>query len=427
MTAGAGEELSLRDAARGPRRRGADASLPAHGRAVLPSAHAIRWVPDDAGGAPPAPAGPEAPYEVFITQAALRALHANVADRAGEPCFGFFAGRLFRCPETRIHYDIVERVIPVLEPFAEDAPQAYLLRAWEMARREFGRRPGVLIGWYHTHELLGPFLSETDAEACERYFGEAWQCAVVIVPGRQLAGGLFRGLGSSAGAVRASPFYEILDPASPGGDVRDVSVLGWRNYRTDQSSVGPGPGPGEGFEQVADRVPATAPTIRLEHTGPVPLVLPSESREPLLPHPSRQTRKTIGGIISLLLIVAAGVVAVRWAKPGPKTAPPFVPVKTTSVQTENTNRELDSLLSALAFAVDQYEERRTDFDLRRIGCELLGGGYAGADRAAIAAAAGFARAVTPPNSASTTEYGRLLGEMDAVNAHFDGSRCPRPR
>ncbi|MFQ5747591.1 MAG: hypothetical protein ACE5HF_10295 [Gemmatimonadota bacterium] len=416
---------SLRDAARGPR-RGAATGLPAHGRAVLPDGHSIRWVPDGADAVAPVPGGPQAPYEFFLTQAALRALHRSVAAHAEAPSFGFLAGRLFRCPQTRLHYAVVERLLTAREPFAEEAPQAYLLRAWETARPDLGRRPGVLLGWYHTHELLGPFLSETDVEACRQFFGEPWQCAIVIVPGDPCTGGLFRGLASDEAPSRPSSFYELLDPGSRGGRVADVSVLGWTNHGTDQVTVGAGPGPGEGFEPVADRIPVTAPTIRPEHSGPVPIILPSEPREPLFPRPSRRTRKTVGGILALLAVVAAGVLAVRWARPGPRESAPFVPV-TSPAQTSGAGSEVDSLLSALALAVDQYDERKTDFDLGRIGCQLLAGGYDAADRAAIAAAAVVPRAGAVADSATQAEYAQLLDEMDAVNEHFDGSRCPRPR
>jgi len=75
----------------------------------------------------------------------------------------------------------------------------------------------------------------------------------------------------------------------------------------------------------------------------------------------------------------------------------------------------------------RYEERRQDFDLGRIGCELLAGGYAAADDSFIAMAASYAGIGTTDDEALNTQYEGLVEDMNRLNQHFDASRCPRPQ
>ena len=74
----------------------------------------------------------------------------------------------------------------------------------------------------------------------------------------------------------------------------------------------------------------------------------------------------------------------------------------------------------------RYQERRQDFDLGRIGCELLAGGYAAADDAFIAMAGSYARLGTAADETLNAEYERLVEETNRLNQHFDASGCPRP-
>jgi hypothetical protein len=73
-----------------------------------------------------------------------------------------------------------------------------------------------------------------------------------------------------------------------------------------------------------------------------------------------------------------------------------------------------------------YEERRQDFDLGRIGCELLAGGYATADNAFISMAGAYAGLGDAADETLTADYERLVEDMNQLNQHFDASACPRP-
>jgi hypothetical protein len=82
--------------------------------------------------------------------------------------------------------------------------------------------------------------------------------------------------------------------------------------------------------------------------------------------------------------------------------------------------------SGLEEAMLRYEERRQDFDLGRIGCELLAGGYAAADDAFIAMAGSYAGLGTAADETLSAEYERLVEDTNRLNQHFDASGCPRP-
>ncbi len=73
-----------------------------------------------------------------------------------------------------------------------------------------------------------------------------------------------------------------------------------------------------------------------------------------------------------------------------------------------------------------YDERKQDFDLGRIGCELLAGGYSTADDVFIAMAAAYAGLGAQGDEPLTLTYERLVDDMNLINVHFDASACPRP-
>ena len=80
----------------------------------------------------------------------------------------------------------------------------------------------------------------------------------------------------------------------------------------------------------------------------------------------------------------------------------------------------------LGVAVEQYAERSSDFDAGRIGCDLLTTGYAAADAAFVRIAARYGELGSNPRQEAIDAYGRTSSEVAVVNAHFDGSGCPRP-
>jgi hypothetical protein len=86
----------------------------------------------------------------------------------------------------------------------------------------------------------------------------------------------------------------------------------------------------------------------------------------------------------------------------------------------------DEISAELQRNIDRYSERASDFDLGRIGCELLTAGYGTVDESFIRLVAMRAQIDRRQGTDMTREFELLSQEVDDVNGHFDASGCPRP-
>ncbi len=77
-------------------------------------------------------------------------------------------------------------------------------------------------------------------------------------------------------------------------------------------------------------------------------------------------------------------------------------------------------------AADLYERRRAAFASGAIGCAELADAYRAADDAFLALALGRSGGTAEAGSARDAAYHAAVPRMAAVDAHFDGSGCPRP-
>ncbi len=412
--------VSLRDAGRG--REGTDPGRDIHVRLPFPSDRARLWIPKR--GKPPEPPTADGPYELVFRTDVLQRMSRHATGEASSSRFGFLLGRLHRCPDSGIHYAVADRVIPAGEEFAEEAPGAYLLRAWADAQPEFRRHPGVLLGWYHSHRLLGLLLSEGDEDANRRYFHDPWQCCVLFVPDdvRPL-GSVFRpGLVSkSGGQPDPAAFWELPDEDS---SPSRRPTLDWTNYRLESPAATPeasGSRP-----DPADEPPATGPPTDAGRS-PVGVVIPPASSDatPVSPRHRKSSWTTVFAFVALLALITTVVMLGMQRNEPPQVARPSVqrPVRP-SVSPERAR--FDELSAQLRTAIDRYGERAGDFDLGRIGCDLLTTGYGVVDESFIRLVAMQARLDADLAADVAQEYDRISEEVDDVNGHFDASGCPRP-
>lgn len=413
-------DTPLRHAGRG--RGGADGTA-RHHRSSIPLDRSILWTPLRDPGDPAGPAE-SGPYELFLTRSAIRQIVRNSEAEGREPRFGFLLGNLFRCPESGVHYSVADRVVPADESFSEDTPNPYLLRAWADSQEAFREHGGVLIGWYHTHYLLGLMLSDGDREMNERYFDQPWQCCVLAVPDpNRPLGAVYRPSAPQAGGEgEPAAFRELLSiqgiPAS--GPI--PTAVRWKNYAPDREVQ-----PEIESAEAANGVEAPAISVRPPtdaHMASVTLVLPDNRAERMYPRlPVR--RRTIVWLFAAVAVAIGGYLGgLQLFRSGGEPAPavqtpiqPQVPPEVRRFQAAST--ELEEAMLA-------YDERRQDFDLGRIGCELLAGGYAAADDAFIAMAGSYAGLGAAVNEDLEAEYERLVEGTNRLNEHFDASRCPRP-
>lgn len=434
-------KLSLREAARGAASSGGTSSAPAHGRAPFPADASILWLPraeeEDQVHVPQ----PDGPYEYFFSPAVLSGIASHVEGTRREARFGFLLGNVFRCPDTGYHYSVIDAGIPATEPFSEEAPRAYLLRAWAAAQMEFRRHGGLLLGWYHSHYLLGMFLSEGDVETNRRYFSERWQCSVLVVPDiERPLGGVFP---SPAVQIDASqrfpaPFYEIVETP---GDVEAPTAINWLNYET-QDAVIHEPGVGLAGEIVGGRLfhggnivenvppketPVDGPSDRLRGDSPdaavAPLVLATDSSGGQLAGVTPAQWRAVGLTVLAVAALIATIFVIRGS--GGPSVPPSSVEMPPAVQPEI--QRFRDVGVALVAATERYDERARDFDLGRIGCDLLQSGYASTDDEFVAMASAYARLNAAADSREATEYDRLVNEMNEVNEHFDAAGCQRPQ
>jgi len=209
MTDGVGTSgTPLRHAGHGP---GGGGGTALHHRATLPVDRSVLWTPSRDPGDPGGPAA-SGPYELFLTRSVVRDIDVHSSTDGRDSHFGFLLGHLYRCPDTGVHYAVADLAVPSAELISEDAPDPFLLTAWADSQAAFREHGGVLIGWYHSHYLLGLILSEGDREMNERYFGEPWQCCVLTVPDpARPMGAVFRPAAAQAGAeAEPAPFRELV-------------------------------------------------------------------------------------------------------------------------------------------------------------------------------------------------------------------------
>lgn len=376
---------------------------------------AVLWVPRRSPA--PEPPTPDGPYELVFQREVLREMSRHATGDVRESRFGFLLGRLHRCPDSGVHYALVDRALPASEEFVEEAPGAYLLRAWADAQPEFRRHPGVLVGWYHSHRLLGLLLSEGDMDANRRYFSEVWQCCVLFAPDESRPlGSVFRpGIQeTSRKAPDPAAFWEI--PSDDASATAGPPALDWTNYEIKRESPGAGiPSDGPISEGVRSATP------------PVSLVIPAESSDsqPLPPRRRIASWTTVFALVAISALVAiVASVGLRSNAPPPVTRPTIQRPDRPAVSPDLTR--FTAIAAELRTSIDRYQERARDFDLGRIGCDLLTTGYGVVDASFIEFVAVRARLEAEQGSGPAQEFDRLSEEVDDVNGHFDASGCPRP-
>jgi len=416
-------DTPLRHAGRGA---GGGDGAARHHRATLPVDRSVLWTPSRDPGDPGGPAA-SGPYELFLTRSVVRAIDVHSSAEGRQSRFGFLLGQLYRCPDTGVHYAVADRAVLSEELISEDVPDPFLLRAWAESQAAFREHGGVLIGWYHSHYLLGLILSEGDREMNERYFGEPWQCCVLTVPDRSRPmGAVFRPSAAQAGAeAEPTPFRELLAVEDIPASGPLASALKWKNYIPDREVL---LAPADADMGEAPETPPVigVPSGRDSVTSSMTLVLPDNRPERLYPRlPIR--RRTIVWLLAIVALTIGGYMGgVQLLRSGGEAAPDeAAPVERLPRRPPEVERFLQASIE-VDEAMLGYEERRQDFDLGRIGCELLAGGYAVADDAFISMAGAYAALGAAADEQLTADYERIVEDMNQLNQHFDASACPRP-
>jgi hypothetical protein len=160
-------------------------------------------------------------------------------------------------------------------------------------------------------------------------------------------------------------------------------------------------------------IPIRAPEARLAPATPpvAPSVTPSDTSSVMPTITSR-----IGESVSAESALTESASATPSARPA--TTPERGP--------RIASGEFTRLGAALEVTIRNYYDRRTDFSLGRLDCDGLALGYRTADDAFIAMAQAYGEARASLSTGEAARYEQLSEAMNAVNADFDESRCPRP-
>ena len=207
-------------------------------RQPIPVGRSILWSP--ARGGPKRPGN--IPFPVFLSQAALTAIHEHVATphRPGQGILGFLLGDQCECPETNVSYLVIDVALRLNQAIYGDRTRDVVTRLWDHIQQQLEQQRASLIGWYHTHPPLPLTLSGHDVETHEHYFAEPWQVALLLgTDPAEPAGSFFRAGSDEAWIGTPLPFYELLTPESIRPDGKKRSFVTWKNYRA-YNPVAPG-------------------------------------------------------------------------------------------------------------------------------------------------------------------------------------------
>ncbi len=413
----------------------------------------MQWIPRKMGESLPAIAPL---YPIVIEQSALREIRAHIAASSTEVA-GLLVGELCECPETGRLWIKASTAIRSEETLTEEIGPEALDDALAGLAGQIHEEGRHVVGWYHSHDLLGVFLSERDVTVHNLRFGKRWQFALVVINGDRPAGGVFQR--TERGALPRTiyqPFQELLEAESLLRDGRRRSYVDWGNYTTPMAQVVPvfaleaesGPGdlgadPVRSTSSRTGKLPANSESARWNAWIEQKKAEQSDSEDPLLMiHGVRvvlpgdppglrasRRRRLVRRLALATVAIAAGVGA--WfvgsgALNAPRSGGPSTPSSVVRPTAPTSDvAALRRTFSDFERAVDGYGERRADFELGRIDCASLSTGYRTVDESFLALSESLA-ALRTGREQHLAEYERAADLMDDVDQHFDGTGCSRP-
>ncbi len=385
----------------------------------MPVASSLHWRPVGATAAAQADA---AAFPTFITQGVLAAIHDHIAAGAGAASLGFLSGGLFREPDGGARYLVIESTLALPWRVAGDRTKLVVLDGFTHVRKELRKDGRQLLGWYHSHLFRDARLSADDVDTHETFFDQPWQVALVVAPGDEPLGGLFR---TSAGAGWSSaplPFYELLDDAALLPDGRKVTDLAWGNYRAAEPAMPSRGGP-------RDRLPSPP--------SPPLLLFPDEPEE--TPSPAATPHATEGrgergergqgrvarfaayGVVGVL--AAAGLVNLSQAMASRWSARPLAGASAPASLTALDG--VDRTADTLALAVAAFDVRARLFERRQMTCPELSRGLVAVEERWITYNAARKSAFVL-DSARDVRDRSAYADVTAVERRFERSKCARP-
>ena len=379
----------------------------------LPTAQSVLWRPAVQELAPP-----EADASlIFIAQRTLAAVEDHLVAAPHRALLGYLVGRVLETPDTGISYVVAHGAVRVPQMLVDGATERLVAESLAAAQRMVPPEDGVVVGWYRSDPTGQRMISADDHQAHVRHFQRPWQFALVVtIHPTGTRGGFFRPAGDPGSPVPYLPFYELLDAET----CRD----GWKHPRVSWSNYW-SPDPAVWRVQAESaRAPRITPSERPSGARRMAPIIPSETDEDFDDAWVRLQGRG-GGAWHWWLAAAAAVVTaivlgvhlgLRPAPTPTDTPPEPVPVaapEPTGVQ-------------AVRQAIDEYRSRERLVANGRMTCDDLARGLADVDQQWLHYTLASQPAAAPEDTTLATPQGRLAANVEAVEADFERSGCPRP-
>jgi len=386
-----------------------------------PTAQSVLWRPAIQELAPP-----EGDTSlIFIAQRTLAAVEDHLAGAPHRPLLGYLVGRVLQAPDTGMSYVVAHGAMRVPQVIGDGGTERLVADTLAAAQRLLPPEHGVVVGWYRSDPTGQHMISEDDHRAHVQHFQRPWQFALVVnIRPAGTRGGFFRPTGAPGSRVIYLPFYELLN-AEAYQDGWKRPRVSWSNYWSPDPAVW--------------RVQAEAPQALQAPRAPriTPSGRPSGARRsaPIIRPDTDEdfdvawVRAMGGGrgawrwwLLAGAAVVGAVVLGIRLG---------LRPAESSSTPAEATPQPgpvtaADTAADAVRRAIAEYRSREGLVAKHQMTCDDLARGLADVDdrwlHYTLAAPAGSA----PEDTTVATPEGRLAADVEAVEADFERSGCPRP-
>jgi len=290
------------------------------------------------------------------------------------------------------------------------------------AQRLLPPEHGVVVGWYRSDPTGQQMISPDDHRAHVRHFQRPWQFALVVsIRPAGTRGGFFRPTGDPGSRVVYLPFYELLD-AGAYQDGWKRPRVSWSNYWSPDPAV---------WRVQAEAPPPRAPRV-------TPLERPSGARRlvPIIPPDTDEdfdvawVRATGGArgtwrwwLLAGAAVLGAIVLGIRLGLRPADSSP--TPAEATPEPGPVAAPE-PTAADAVRRAIAEYRSRESLVAKHQMTCDDLARGLADVDDQWLHYTLAAPAASGSEDTTLATPEGRLAADVEAVEADFERSGCPRP-
>jgi len=376
----------------------------------LPTAQSVLWRPAIQELAPAdADASP-----IFVAQRALAAVEDHLLAAPHRALLGYLVGRVLEAPDTGLSYVVAHGAVRVPQMLVDGATEQLVAESLAAAQRMLPPEDGVVVGWYRSDPTGVLKISADDHRAHVRHFHRPWQFAVVVtIRPTGTRGGFFRPAGDPGSPVVYLPFYELLDAET----YRD----GWKHPRVSWSTYW-SPDPAVWRTQAeSPRPPRITPSGRPSGGRRLAPILGLESDEDSYVAWVRPPGRGARGwwLLAGVLVLTAIVLGVRLGLgPGPETP--------TAAPEALLSDTAPGAAQAVQRAIDSYRQRESLVAKGQMTCDDLAHGLADVDEQWLRHTLAAPPASALEDTTLATPEARLAADVDAVEADFERSGCPRP-